>query len=226
MLTQIKRLYKIVRIRLKKRNVKFQTGANFSIRTEFEGNNAIGRNSWLDGKIGYCSYIGNDSLIEGAIGKYSSIGHKVTVLTGTHPAHVFVSTSPSFYSTMGQNGKVYVKNNMFEEKKYADPKKKYGVIIGNDVWVGYGATIIGGVKIGNGAIVGANSYVNRDVEPYSIVVGQPARKIGDRFSETQIEQLKKVKWWDKDQKWILAHAELFRDVELFLNSIKDESGGE
>ena len=71
MLTQIKRLYKIVRIRLKKRNVKFQEGANFSIRTEFEGNNVIGRNSWLDGKIGYCSYIGNDSLIEGAIGSSS-----------------------------------------------------------------------------------------------------------------------------------------------------------
>ena len=219
MLTEIKRIYKILQKKMTGKKIIFREGANFSVRTEFEGFNALGRHSWLDGRLGYCSYIGNNCLIEGSVGKFTSIGHNVVVLTGTHPAHKFVSTCPSFYSVMGQNGKVYVKNNLFNEKLYADTEKKYGVIIGNDVWIGYGATILGGVKIGDGAIIGANSYVNCDVEPYSIVVGQPAKKIGYRFEQYQIEQLQRIKWWEKDEKWIASHVELFDDIIGFISSV-------
>jgi virginiamycin A acetyltransferase len=75
---------------------------------------------------------------------------------------------------------------------------KGDTIIGNDVWIGYGATIMPGVRIGDGAIIAAKSVVARDVEPYTIVGGNPAKEIRKRFSESQVEDLMKLKWWDWD----------------------------
>ncbi|AKX34628.1 acetyltransferase [Spiroplasma litorale] len=74
---------------------------------------------------------------------------------------------------------------------------KGDTIIENDVWIGYGATIMPGVKIGNGAIVGAMSVVTKNVEPYTVVAGNPAKFIKKRFSEKTIEKLLNIKWWDK-----------------------------
>lgn len=69
-------------------------------------------------------------------------------------------------------------------------------IIGNDVWIGYGAIIMNGVTIGDGAIIGAGAIVTKDVEPYSIVVGVPAKRIRYRFDENTIKKLLELKWWD------------------------------
>ena len=85
MIAKLKRIYKIILITLKKKHVVIKSGANFSVRTCFEGYNVLGANSWLDGEIGYGSYIGEDCVIEAKIGKYCSIGHKVSVLTGYLP---------------------------------------------------------------------------------------------------------------------------------------------
>ncbi|MBQ9771237.1 MAG: CatB-related O-acetyltransferase [Lentisphaeria bacterium] len=73
---------------------------------------------------------------------------------------------------------------------------KGDIIIGNDVWIGNGATVLSGVTIGNGAVVGACAVVTKDVPPYAIVVGNPARVIRYRFDEKIIEALQKIKWWD------------------------------
>ena len=70
-------------------------------------------------------------------------------------------------------------------------------IIGNDVWIGQNATILPGVQIGDGAIIGANSVVGSDVAPYTIVVGNPARIVKKRFDEELISLLLRLKWWDK-----------------------------
>lgn len=212
MIAKLKRIYKIILITLKKKHVVIKSGANFSVRTCFEGYNVLGANSWLDGEIGYGSYIGEDCVIEGKIGKYCSIGHKVSVLTGAHPVKDFVSTSPCFFSTAKQNGLTYVKQQKFKEKVYADEENRYGVIIGNDVWIGYGATILGGVKIGDGAVIGANAYVNQDVEPYAIVAGQPAKTIRKRFEDEEIKWLMELRWWDKPENWIRENAELFENI--------------
>lgn len=75
---------------------------------------------------------------------------------------------------------------------------KGDLVIGNDVWIGYNASIMAGVKIGDGAIIAANAVVTRDVEPYAIVGGNPAREIKKRFSEDQIKDLLEIKWWDWD----------------------------
>ena len=83
---------------------------------------------------------------------------------------------------------------------------KGNTIIENDVWIGYGATIMPGVRIGNGSIIGSKSVVTQDVEPYSIVGGNPAKIIRKRFSDDQIEGLLKLKWWDWPIEQITKHV--------------------
>lgn len=73
---------------------------------------------------------------------------------------------------------------------------KGDIVVGNDVWIGYEATILSGVKIGDGAIIGAKAVVTRDVRPYSVVVGVPAKEIKQRFDSETIEKLQGLKWWD------------------------------
>ena len=74
---------------------------------------------------------------------------------------------------------------------------KGDTIVGNDVWIGQNVTILPGVHIGNGAIIGANSVVGKNVEPYSVVIGNPAKEIRKRFDDELIEIMEKLKWWDK-----------------------------
>jgi virginiamycin A acetyltransferase len=84
--------------------------------------------------------------------------------------------------------------------------RKGNLIIGNDVWIGYNATIMAGVTIGDGAIIATNATVVKDVAPYTIVGGNPAREIRKRFSDDTIEKLLDLKWWDRDIDWITANV--------------------
>jgi virginiamycin A acetyltransferase len=85
--------------------------------------------------------------------------------------------------------------NAMEGKNYPS---KGNLVIGNDVWIGYNATIMAGVTIGDGAIIGTNSVVTKDVEPYAIVGGNPAKLIKKRFSDIEIAELMEIRWWDWD----------------------------
>lgn len=100
--------------------------------------------------------------------------------------------------------------------KYTDPIGKKLVEIGNDVWIGSHVLIMDGVKIGDGAIIAAGAVVTKDVEPYSIVGGVPARHIRYRFSEEQIKKLLQLKWWEKDFGWIKEHYRDFRNINEFI----------
>ena len=222
MLTGLKRFYKIAKIKLQRKNVIFESKANISTNAKFEGQNKIGKKSWFDGYMGYGTYIGDECTISAKIGKYCSIGHKVAILTGTHPSHGFVSTHPSFFSLGCQNGTTYVSEQKFKEKIYADEKNKYGCIIGNDVWIGYNATIMGGCIIGDGAIVAAGALVNKNVEPYSIVVGQPAKVIGKRFDDLERCKLLKLQWWNKPEEWIRKQADNFDDINKLFKAVEVE----
>ena len=103
--------------------------------------------------------------------------------------------------------------------KYLNSEKKISIEIGNDVWIGSRATILEGVNIGDGVVVAAGAVVTKDVPPYAIVGGVPARIIRYRFDEETIQNLLKMKWWEKDQEWIQNHADDFDDVkQLFSNT--------
>lgn len=146
-------------------------------------------------------------------GKFCSIGPRSMILAGTHPSKTFVSTHPAFYSPDKQA------QIAFAEKKYFDDLAE--TEIGNDVWIGANVVIIGGVKIGDGAIIGAGAVVTKDIEPYSISCGVPARLVKYRFTQEQIDFLMDFKWWDKDIKWLEKHYKILHDIEKFVSIAKD-----
>jgi acetyltransferase-like isoleucine patch superfamily enzyme len=118
-------------------------------------------------------------------GNYCSFGDDINVILVGHNVNL-VTTYP--FGTIHQD--VFPFSNQFHPVINGD------VVIGNDVWVGKGSTIMMGIKIGDGAIIAANSHVVKDVEPYSIVGGNPAKVLKKRFTDEQIQKLLKIKWWD------------------------------
>jgi acetyltransferase-like isoleucine patch superfamily enzyme len=175
----------------------------------------------VNSRLGRGSYIGaNCSFNEVEIGKYCSIGSNVKVITANHPTRDFVSTHPSFFSLSKQAGFTHVSEQKFEEQRYLDKTKRISVSIGNDVWIGEEVMIFGGVRINDGAIIGARALVTRDIPSFSKVAGIPAREIGKRFNNEQIEFLLKLKWWDKDEAWIMEHAPLFSNIIDLMKNIK------
>jgi serine acetyltransferase len=94
--------------------------------------------------------------------------------------------------------------------------------IGNDVWIGANAIIKSGIKIGDGAIVASGAVVTKDVAPYSIIGGVPAKHLKYRFSDSQILFLKSLKWWDKDLEWLKSNKALFTDIDEMIKSQKHE----
>lgn len=182
---QIKRLKQVHSLR------KFNTIVSIgcTINKIKVGNNIFlgERVSIFNCEIDDFSYINNDSKIRNtSIGKFCSIGPNVKIILGKHPS-TFVSTHPVFYA----NNKPF---KTFSDAVYVE---EYGhVKIGHDVWIGEGAIIPNTVTIGNGAIITARSVVTKDVEPYSIVGGIPAKHIKFRFDKEMINIINDSKWWD------------------------------
>lgn len=104
-------------------------------------------------------------------------------------------------------------------EKHITSKK---TVIGNDVWVGKNASIMAGVKIGDGAVIGAGAVVAKDVPPYAIVGGVPAKIIKYRFGEEQIDELLKIKWWDWSDETISERFDDFLDIDKFIEKYKVE----
>ena len=213
---------KMLILRIKHRNkVKIGKDCNISYRScSFEGMNKLSDHVVFSGEMGYASYLGCNCRINAKIGRYTSIGSNVETIIGNHPTSTFVSTHPAFFSKEKQCGFSFVEDTIFEELTYAD-EEKHHVVIGNDVWIGSHVKLLSGVHIGDGAVVGAGAVVTKDVPPYSIVGGVPAKVIRHRFDDDTIIKLMKIKWWDKDQGWIKEHIEIFKDVNSFLDSFDE-----
>lgn len=196
----------------RKKNIILSKGANVSLNCLFEGNNYIGKKTSFVGSLGKFSYIGDNSNINGKIGCFSCISHDVVVVNGFHPLYEYASIHPLFYSKENSINFSFENINEFNEYRFADNKNKYYVEIGNDVWIGQNVTILAGIKIGDGAVIGAGAVVTKDVLPYTIVGGNPAKVIKKRFDEKTIESLLELKWWDKSMDWLEEHSHLFNNV--------------
>lgn len=217
MFVNIKRFIKMKILSLKfRKKAIIGRNCNISWNSEFEGMNQIYDNTHFVGYMGYGSYIASDSYIFGKIGRFCSIANRVSVNNGTHPyKSPFVSTSPSFFSLLKQNGNTYANKQLFDELRFVDDEKKYPVEIGNDVWIGEGVFIVGGVHIADGAMILAHAVVAKDVPPYAIVGGVPGKVVGYRYDDETIQFLVKTKWWNNEPSWFENNWELMSDIEQF-----------
>ena len=196
-----------------------------SYKCYFEGLNSV----QYDAHVFMCNieratYIGaNSKLFKTKIGRYCSIADYVRTGFGSHPSSIFVSTFPAFYYDTKNLPFSFMKRDslpLYSVWRYADDKEQYVVEIGNDVWIGSHVLIMDGVKIGDGAIVAAGAVVTKDVEPYSIVGGVPAKHIKYRFPEEQRRALLEIRWWEKDFEWIKAHYKDFQNIDTFIDTIQ------
>lgn len=224
----MKRLFSRIVRRIRRRlflepereGVRLCVGADVPQSASFEGANYIGRNSKFDGSMGYASYIGDNCAVSAKIGRFCCIAADVKTVNGFHPTSEFVSIHPAFFSDGNCTGVTFSHEKQFEEFRYADKERRLAVQIGNDVWIGRGAMLLAGVTVGDGAVIAAGAVVTKDVPPYTIVGGCPAKMIRKRFSEQEIDFLLRDAWWKKDLQWLQDHAELFKCIETYRQTIE------
>lgn len=164
----------------------------------------------VDVSLGDHTYISEECrLFDVVLGKFCAIGPRVTAGLGIHPSRTFVAIHPRFYSrTNSASIPPLADRNYFTEHK--------PVAIGHDVWVGANAIVQDGVTIGDGAIIGSGAVVTKNIPPYAIAAGVPARILRFRFEPQQIAFLQRFCWWDKEDEWLAAHWRDFHDIESFM----------
>ena len=167
------------------------------------------RNMLFNSKIASRTTLGwNNTIRNAEIGKYCSIAWNCTIGGAEHPLHRLTTSFFPFdrgYGIVNDNGSEF-------HDAYQKP-----ISIGNDVWIAAGVQVLRGVSVGDGAVLGCGGVVTRDVPPYEIWAGVPARKIGQRFSDEIIEELMKIRWWNLPVDVIACNIDFFRkDVSLNL----------
>lgn len=161
-------------------------------------------------KYSYCGY--DCQFVNVEVGAFCSISNNVVIGGGNHPIN-WVSTSPAFYKGRDSISKRLATLEYDSSDAHT--------IIGNDVWIGNGVLIKPGVIIGDGAVLGMGSVVTKDVEPYTIVGGNPAKVIRKRFDEETIQKLLAIKWWEWDDDKILSYSKYFNDTNELLSKLEE-----
>lgn len=159
------------------------------------------------GDFSYCS--GYNEINHAVIGKFCSIASFVCINPGNHPA----------YTRVAQHHFTY-RSELFgfgpDDAAFFAWRKTRPVTIGNDVWIGHGASVMPGVTVGNGSVIGTGAVVTKDVAPYSVVAGVPAKKIKMRFYDLMIKKIERSKWWDWDYETIRERLPDFRNLDDFV----------
>jgi len=162
-------------------------------------------------KLDNYTYVSDGTKIQyTTIGKFCSIGPECQIGLGKHPVS-FVSTHPAFYSTSP-----YI---TFSDKNYYGEFEN--ISIGNDVWIGSRVIVLDGVTISDGAIVAAGSLVTKNVPPYAIVGGVPAKIIKYRFEKEVINKLLQEKWWNQDKSFLKNNFYKFHSIDNYFKINKN-----
>jgi acetyltransferase-like isoleucine patch superfamily enzyme len=162
-----------------------------------------------EGSIGHPLICGDVS-----VGKYCSIADSSMFLGDREHKPEWVTTYP--FSIMNK-----------KYSKFPYPVKSKGkIVVGNDVWIGDKAIVLSGVTISDGAVVGAGSVVSKDVPPYAVVVGNPARIVKYRFDPEVIAGLLKLRWWNKSEAWLQSNMELLLSGKVIELLRREQLSGE
>ena len=213
-------LLKKKRIEKKYKDINLTVGLHCSIKNTKLGKHVfIGKYvNVINSNIGDHSYLNSDSILRNVeLGKFCSVASNVVFNLGIHPTN-FISTHPAFYS----NNKKF---KTFADKVYIGDEYP-SVKVENDVWVGERAIIVGGLNIGNGAIVAAGAVVTKDVPAYAIVGGVPAKVIRYRFDNDTINLIQNSEWWNNNEEWFENNYDIFLDTNKFLEHFKIKSYSE
>lgn len=199
-------------------NPRISITALVSVNNKIDPKSMIYRFCKVKGSsLGAYSYIGNNTILENAhIGRYCSISDKCRIGMGSHTLNL-LSTCSLFTEALNGTQYQWVKDD-------AHSAPSLPVVIGNDVWIGYQSLILGGVKIGDGAVVAAGAVVVKDVPPYAVVGGVPAKVIKYRFPNDIIDKLEEIKWWDIPEEKLKKNIHLFQSEDITieqLNKIQD-----
>lgn len=206
----------IPKIRLRKKVITHKGSA--IANSSFEGLNTIFSHVLVSNShVGLGTYIQHHSKISNTkIGKFCSIANNVEVCFGNHPTDTFVSTHPAFYkNTHNSLGFSFYKSPVDAFNTVSYKEKPYVTVIGNDVWIGSHALILGGIKIGNGAVIAAGAVVTKDVPPYAIVGGVPAKILKFRFEEDEIKLLEDCEWWNFSVNELNQNNIFFKNIKDF-----------
>jgi phosphonate metabolism protein (transferase hexapeptide repeat family) len=165
---------------------------------------------FCDSTVGdYSFFAGYNQVYYANIGKFCSCASFARINTTNHPT----------YDRIAQHHFTY-RSKRFgfgeDDVDFFAQRKDKAVTIGNDVWIGHNSIIMPGVNVGNGAVIGAGAVVTKDVEPYSVVVGVPAKRIKMRFSDDLIAKIEQLKWWDWEHETIKERLSDFRDMDAFV----------
>ncbi|WP_408008183.1 DapH/DapD/GlmU-related protein [Pseudalkalibacillus sp. A8] len=171
----------------------------------------LGPNTWIEeSRFGDYSYTAGDAqIIYAEIGKFCSIASHVRINPGNHPMW-----------RVTQHHMTYrCKQYRFDDRDdedFFDWRRAHKVRIGHDVWIGHGAVIMPGVSIGTGAVIGAGAVVTKDIPPYMIAVGIPAKPLRERFPKDIAEKLLQIEWWNWSREKLEKHFRDLQDLERFI----------
>ncbi|MBQ8291231.1 MAG: CatB-related O-acetyltransferase [Clostridia bacterium] len=193
----------------------------------FEGQNRLGAKTYLKNtRLGFASYMGDDNaFVNAKIGRFCSFGSNIKLVSSTHPITEMISSHPAFFTTDKKQFSFRDnKEKIFEE--YLKNENGLCLEVGNDVWIGDRVLIKGGVKIGDGAVIAMGAVVTKDVPPYAVVGGVPAKVLKYRFNEAKIKALLQDKWWDKSLEQLKQDADLFIEGKKYFQYLGVEKSEE
>jgi len=172
---------------------------------------ALGANtSLVESSFGDYSYTAGDvQIIYSEVGKYCSIANSVRINPGNHPQWRVTQHHMTYrrkHYALGEE----------DDKEFFQWRRDHGCRIGHDVWIGHGAIIMPGITIGTGAVIGSGAVVTKDIGPYEVAVGVPAKVIKKRFDDATIRQLLDSEWWNWDRTELEKNFDDLLDMKVFL----------